>query len=119
MALEGNNYYRLSQYDIDGASKVYDVINVNCSGSSKGYFSTYPNPTTGAFQVVLNNKELVGTSVLNIMDTKGSSILHRAVDVKAGVNLFSVQDLQLAPGIYYIRIINGDKTTEVIKQSIR
>jgi hypothetical protein len=118
-ALEGNNYYRLSQYDIDGASKVYDVINVNCSGSSKGYFSTYPNPTTGAFQVVLNNKELVGTSVLNIMDTKGSSILHRAVDVKAGINLFSVQDLQLAPGIYYISITNGDKTTEVIKQSIR
>jgi len=119
MALEGNNYYRLSQYDIDGASKVYDVINVNCSGSSKGYFSTYPNPTTGAFQVVLNNKELVGSSVLNIMDTKGSSILHRAVDVKAGINLFSVQDLQLAPGIYYISITNGDKTTEVIKQSIR
>ena len=119
MALEGNNYYRLSQYDIDGASKVYDVINVNCSGSSKGYFSTYPNPTTGAFQVVINNKELVGTSVLNIMDTKGTSILHRAVDVKAGINLFSVQDLQLAPGIYYISITNGDKTTEVIKQSIR
>ncbi|MCX6191434.1 MAG: hypothetical protein NT109_04045 [Flavobacteriia bacterium] len=58
-ALEGNNYYRLSQYDIDG------------------------------------------------------------VDVKAGINLFSVQDLQLAPGIYYISITNGDKTTEVIKQSIR
>jgi hypothetical protein len=53
------------------------------------------------------------------MDTKGSSILHRAVDVKAGINLFSVQDLQLAPGIYYISITNGDKTTEVIKQSIR
>jgi len=118
-ALEGNNYYRLSQYDIDGASKVYDVINVNCSGSSKGYFSTYPNPTTGAFQVVINNKELVGSAVLNIMDTKGTSILHRAVDVKAGINLFSVQDLQLAPGIYYISITNGDKTTEVIKQSIR
>jgi hypothetical protein len=119
MALEGNNYYRLSQYDIDGASKVYDVINVKCSGSSKGYFSTYPNPTTGAFQVVLNNTELLGTSVLNIFDTKGSLILHRTVDVKVGINLFSVQDLQLAPGIYYISITNGDKSTEVIKQSIR
>jgi hypothetical protein len=119
MALEGNNYYRLSQYDIDGASKVYDVINVKCSGSSKGYFSTYPNPTTGAFQVVLNNTELLGASVLNILDTKGSSILHNAVDVKVGINLFSVEDLQLAPGIYYISITNGDNSTEVIKQSIR
>jgi len=119
MATEGNNYYRLTQYDIDGASKVYDVINVNCSGSSKGYFSTYPNPTTGAFQVVLNNKDMLGTSVLNIRDTKGSSILHRTIDVKSGINLFSVQDLQLAPGIYYISVSNGDKTTEIIKQSIR
>lgn len=118
-ALEGNNYYRLSQYDIDGASKVYDVINVNCSGSSKVYFSTYPNPTTGAFQVVLNNKDLLGTSILTVKDTKGSSILERTIDVKAGINLFSVQDLQLTPGIYYISIINGDKSTEVLKQSIR
>jgi hypothetical protein len=62
---------------------------------------------------------MLGTSVLNIRDTKGSSILHRTIDVKSGINLFSVQDLQLAPGIYYISVSNGDKTTEIIKQSIR
>jgi hypothetical protein len=116
---EGNNYYRLNQVDIDGANKVYDIINVSCSGGNKGYFSTYPNPSSGAFQVVLNNKEMLGSATLSIRDTKGASLLQRAIEVKPGINLFSINDLNLAPGVYYIQVINGDQTTEVIKEVIR
>jgi hypothetical protein len=116
---EGNNYYRLNQVDIDGASKLYDLINVSCSAGNKGYFSTYPNPTSGAFQVVLNDKDMLGAATLSIRDTKGASLLQRAIEVKPGINLFSVNDLHLAPGVYYIQVINGDQTTEVIKEVIR
>ena len=116
---EGNNYYRLNQVDIDGANKVYDIINVSCSGGNKGYFSTYPNPSSGAFQVVLNNKEMLGAATLSIRDTKGASLLQRGIEVKPGINLFSINDLNLAPGVYYIQVINGDQTTEVIKEVIR
>ena len=116
---EGNNYYRLNQVDIDGANKVYDIINVSCSGGNKGYFSTYPNPSSGAFQVVLNNKEMLGSATLSIRDTKGASLLQRGIEVKPGINLFSINDLNLAPGVYYIQVINGDQTTEVIKEVIR
>ena len=116
---EGNNYYRLNQVDIDGASKLYDLINVSCSAGSKGYFSTYPNPTSGAFQVVLNDKDMLGAATLSIRDTKGASLLQRAIEVKPGINLFSINDLNLAPGVYYIQVINGDQTTEVIKEVIR
>ena len=116
---EGNNYYRLNQVDIDGANKVYDIINVSCSGGNKGYFSTYPNPSSGSFQVVLNNKEMLGSATLSIRDTKGASLLQRGIEVKPGINLFSINDLNLAPGVYYIQVINGDQTTEVIKEVIR
>ena len=34
----GDNYYRLTQVDIDGTSKTYDVINVSCSQTTSGYF---------------------------------------------------------------------------------
>ena len=116
---EGNNYYRLNQVDNDGANKVYDIINVSCEGGNKGYFSTYPNPSSGSFQVVLNNKEMLGTATLSIRDTKGASLLQRGIEVKPGINLFSINDLNLAPGVYYIQVINGDQTTEVIKEVIR
>jgi hypothetical protein len=118
-AMEGNNYYRLTQVDIDGTTKTYDVINVSCSGAAKGYFSAYPNPSTGSFQVILNDKNLVGSGSLSVKDTKGSELLNRTIEVKPGINMFSVTDLNLAPGVYYIQIVNGERATEVLKEVIR
>ena len=118
-AMEGNNYYRLTQVDIDGSSKTYDVINVSCSGTSKGYFTAYPNPSTGTFQVILNDKQMVGTGQLRVKDTKGSELLNRTIEVKPGINMFSVTDLNVAPGVYYIQIVQGDRATEVLKEVIR
>jgi hypothetical protein len=33
--------------------------------------------------------------------------------------MFSVTDLNLAPGVYYIQIVSGERATEVLKEVIR
>jgi hypothetical protein len=118
-AIDGNNYYKLIQYDIDGQFKEYGPINVICNGNTKGYFSIFPNPSTGDFQVILNNKQLIGEGTLIIKDTKGSEILTKEIKISSGINLFNVSNLNLPSGVYYISITSNDISTEIIKQMIR
>jgi len=118
-AIDGNNYYKLIQYDIDGQFKEYGPINVLCSSSPKGYFSVFPNPNSGKFQVVLNDKNLLGESEVIINDTKGSQIFNKIIDVKPGINTFLIEELKNSTGLYYIYIRNSSLTTSVIKIEIR
>ena len=69
--------------------------------------------------MILNDKNLVGLGILSVKDTKGSELLNRTIEVKPGINLFSVPELNLAPGVYYIQIVNGERATEVLKEVIR
>jgi hypothetical protein len=118
-AMEVNNYYRLTQVDIDGSKEIFNVINIRCDRRMNSYFTAYPNPSTGSFQVILNDKQLVGSGILSVKDTKGTELLNRTIEVKPGINMFSVTDLNLAPGVYYIQIVNGERATDVLKEVIR
>ena len=119
-AVSGNNYYRLTQNDIDGASVVYDnlILNANCQTTSEGYFSVFPNPSSGTFQVIMNNENLKGAANINMLDTKGNVVFTKPIEVNSGINMYVIQK-QLSPGIYYIHIDNGTMRTQVVKHSIR
>ena len=90
-----------------------------CSGNTKGYFSIFPNPSSGDFQVVLNNKNMIGEGKLTIKDTKGSEILNKEINIVQGINLYTIDDLNIVDGIYYIQVSNKNLSTQVIKQIIK
>jgi hypothetical protein len=115
---DGNNYYRLRQVDIDGTEKVYDPINVSCAEVAPGYFSSFPNPSGTSFQLIVNNKELIGTCVLNIVDATGKVIEQREIEVKDGINMFVINQ-ELTPGIYFLNISNGSKSTSVLRHAVK
>ncbi len=114
----GSNYYRLRQVDIDGKEKLYDPINVSCVETTVGYFTSYPNPSGNDFQVIVNNKEILGACTLNIVDAQGKVIDQRKIEVKDGINMFVISET-LNPGIYFLNITNGTKTTQVIKHAVK
>jgi hypothetical protein len=80
-----------------------------------GYFSVHPNATYGTFQVILNDKELIGNAILLVKDANGKETLKRAVEVKPGINFFSLNDPKFAQGNYFISIINGNKASVELK----
>ena len=110
----------MTQNDIDGASVIYDnlIINASCQSTANEYFSIFPNPSSGSFQVVMNNSEIEGVANLNITDTKGNKVFTKQIIVNSGINMYVIQEA-LAPGIYYINVENGSRTTTIVKHSIR
>jgi hypothetical protein len=118
-AIDGNNYYKLIQYDIDGQFKEYGPINVICNGNTKGYFSIFPNPSSGDFQVILNNKKMIGEGLFIVKDTKGSEVYNQDIKVSTGINLYNISGLNLSPGVYYVSITSNGITSETIKQIIK
>jgi hypothetical protein len=112
-----NTYYRLTQVDINGETNVYDPIFISCDDNGS-FIKTYPNPSDASFQVMVNNKSLVGKASITMLDTRGTTISVKEVMIEEGVNVFYLNE-NMAPGIYYISITNGLNSTEVVKHSVR
>jgi len=116
-ALVGDNYYMLKQIDLDGTEKTYEIINASCTDLNSDYFSVYPNPSSGSFQVMLQNSDIEGSAVMRIVDTKGILVYEKSIDVNPGTNMYPIKTTW-EPGVYFISISNGIKSTSILKHSI-
>ena len=114
----GNNYYRLVQTDIDGATETFNIASANCGKDTETSMSVYPNPSSGDFYVNFNTEELSVAGVIQITDAKGSEVHSQEVTIEKGSNVFHV-NMEAAPGIYYIRVYNGTSTSSIVKHSLR
>jgi hypothetical protein len=114
----GVNYYRLIQVDIDGAAKEYAPILANCASEFPETWMSYPNPSQAGFQVVCDYDELVGYATLNITDASGKLVGNQALKMNEGMNLFVINQ-ELTPGIYFLTISNGSKSTPVLRHAVR
>jgi len=115
----GLSYYRLQQYDNDGEYKTYGPISIDCQDSDDEYFTVFPNPSDNTFSIILNNDKLLGDCVVTIVDEMGRNIFTKDINVKTGINLFTLEKLDIRTGFYYIFVSNDGYTTNILKQMIK
>lgn len=108
------NYYRLKQVDQNGDFKVYNVIYADC-GSTAGTPSTFPNPSRGDFAIDLNGVNVKGTVQMVVLNSEGKEISSRQLDLGEGVAVLQISNMDLQPGVYYLKMIDETGRSFIIK----
>lgn len=108
--LPGLNYYRLKMVDLDGSatySKIVSALN-NRGGLT---VKVYPNPA--AYGVFVNlfvpAGGYAGLEIYNMIGLKVSEAKERVI---AGTNHISLNTELLSPGMYILKVRNGNSSTE-------
>ena len=118
--VSGTTYYRLTQFDTDGASETFNIASVNCgSAAVTSNLVTYPNPSNGSFYLDFYTQDLTGPSSISVFDSRGVIIYRQDVLVEKGSNVFQIEKMDAAPGMYYIQVSNGTTTSYIVKHSLR
>ncbi|MBK7763936.1 MAG: T9SS type A sorting domain-containing protein [Bacteroidetes bacterium] len=99
--LDGHNYYRLQQVDIDGNMSHSEVIDIYYGNES--LVTLYPNPVSSELNIDINSSEAT-TAHIKIMDATGRVV--RIVDMmlQAGSNTGKIDIRDLTDGMYLVDI---------------
>ncbi len=103
---KGISYYRLKQIDVDGTYKRSDIVSVIIS--DKSFINFFPNPTSDKLYVNYS-KDYMNAQV-KILNSLGAVIVNETniTDYNGQIDLSD-----LADGIYYLLITQGEKVSSV------
>ena len=112
---EGNNYYRLKMFDIDG-NFTYSSILKTVVKSNNDRINVYPNPVSSSVNISINSdkEEMV---FFRLVNSNGSTVATKSILLKKGSNAFTWDVKQLAAGSYFITSTNKKfKVVKLLKQ---
>jgi predicted esterase len=103
--LSGNNFYRLTQVDLNGTVNYYGIREVSLT-TGKSAVGISPNPCTNQIRVLFNNAA-TGQLAIEIIDAQGRVVRLWSAqkDQSNWSNIFTVGDLP--PGQYFLQLTVG------------
>ena len=106
--LNGNNFYRLKQVDLDNASEYSSIVKVFVAPAGFTY-QIMQNPGPDELRIKFRTDQAT-TVRIQIHNATGSLIAERSTTMAQGTSTYIMPVKQLAAGIYFISISMDKKT---------
>jgi len=114
-AAREKNYYRLKQVDTDGAYEYYSIIYSDCGSDLDGAPIIFPNPSKNNFTIDFGGSGMKGIVQLTLVSMEGKEISNRQLNLGEGVSTFQINNLELQPGLYLIKMTDVTGKLFIIK----
>lgn len=114
--LDGHNYYRIRQFDLDGKENLSKTLDVYFGTDSK--ISIYPNPAQDIIHATIQVTK-GGPANIEIMDASGRIVQRVQTSLQAGTNNVNIPIHDLASGVYLIKVSNdkGMRYSQTIRKN--
>ncbi len=104
--LQGNNYYRLKQTDIDGSTSLTHIVNAHYR-RAHGPMTLRPNPARDRVQLDLD-VTVDGRYTVMLFDARGRLLGQRPHGMTKGPQTVGIELGGFEPGVYMVRLIGHD-----------
>ncbi|MBK8847220.1 MAG: T9SS type A sorting domain-containing protein [Bacteroidetes bacterium] len=110
LALRVAQYHSIYKFITDHTIQLFVGSNpIGISENSNANFNDiYPNPSSGNFNVVYNTKN-AGQVTISVYTLTGNKVSEQKIQVNSGMNVISVNDINLVKGNYMVQISNNGK----------
>ncbi len=115
--VDGTSYYRLTQTDFDGHFVIFPpVVLKNETGDDKlKIYSVSPNPFNEKLEVRFFSPGLSSIQLI-MYGSNGIIVRQENIDASVGSNTFELNNTEtLKPGLYFLKLTEGDQFTESVK----
>lgn len=102
----GRNYYRLQQFDYDGAFEYSNIIVLEYE--KKGSFTLFPNPTRSTINLVINSISERERVQINVFDVLGQLLLQKNVELLEDSNTIDLDVSSFPTGTYEVVLTDGE-----------
>ncbi len=110
--LNGNNYYRLTQFDFDGKFETFKTVITTCDiEENELEIVIYPNPFKNELNVTAFNSNDSQSYTVRLLDISGKLILKR--EIQSVSNAFHIRLLpgDIKAGMYILEVLSESDTT--------
>jgi hypothetical protein len=117
--LNGNNYYRLRQVDMEGVTRYSKVVSLyDMQQEAAPRMSIYPNPATATLNFSINSTSTQQIFV-QIYSISGVLLQSNEQTLNAGNNLQSIAVNNLKSGNYFLKVSNREGNSQFVQPFVK